>query len=77
MGAAWLSLSGLPRDWSTAAMAIARGITQAQEDTLLSVLAEADRAVRDVPTAEIRIDYVRQLLTEGLAQLPEEEGAKR
>jgi hypothetical protein len=48
-----------------------KGLTQDREDALLSVLAEADRYIRETPTAEIDLGHVRRLLTEGLQQLDE------
>lgn len=47
------------------------GVTQDQEDTLLSVIAEADRHIREVPTAAIDRAYLRELFNEALAQLQE------
>lgn len=44
-------------------------ISKAAEDTLLSAIAEADRHVRDTPTAKIDRAYVRARLEEALALL--------
>lgn len=45
-------------------------MTQDQEDTLLSALAEADRYVRETPRDRIDPVVVRRLLDEATAQLP-------
>lgn len=45
------------------------GITSEQEQTLISVITEADRYVRDTPTELIDRDALRQLFDEAIAQL--------
>lgn len=44
-------------------------LTEREEETLLSVLWEADRHIRETPREHLDIPYLRKLLKEATAQL--------